>query len=95
MRDRERRDDDRERPQLPEWDDEAKQEEKVIDAAQNMPEACNAEIERGLMPTRVEMDQPRIAVKLERARAALRRNKPQHGGNPLPEPIEARINRKG
>ena len=55
MRDRERGDDDDERPQPPERDHEAQQEQQVVDALEDVPEARDDEAQRRLVPARIEL----------------------------------------
>ena len=64
MGDRERRDDSRQRTQAAERDHQASQEEQVIDAAKDVPEAFDREAQRGLMPTRVQDHEPGFAGQL-------------------------------
>ena len=68
MRDRERGDDDDQRPQPAERDHEADQEQQMVGAFEDVPEARHDEAQRRLMPARIETHQARIAVELERAR---------------------------
>ena len=89
--DRERRDDDDERPQAPERDHQAGQEQQVVGALQDVPEAVDHEPQRGLVPAGIEADQSRIAVELERARGAVRRQEAQRGRDFEAEPVDARV----
>src|SRR5215831_16643862 len=70
MPDRERSDDDDERPQPPERDHQAAQEQQVVGAFENVPEAGLDKAQRGLVPTGIEAHETGIALELERARGA-------------------------
>src|SRR6266550_6029198 len=61
VRDGERRHDGDEWPNLPERDDEAEDEQEMVDAVEDVREAELDEAQRGLMPSRIETDQAGIA----------------------------------
>ena len=90
----ERGDDDHERAQAPEGDHQAAKEEQVVDALDDVPEARLHEAQRGLIPAWIEPHEPGIAVELEGADGAARRQKAQRGGDVLPEPVHSRIDRE-
>ena len=72
MRDGEGGDDDGERAQTTKRNHQAQQEQQVIDTAEDMEEPVHDEPRRGLEPARVEPDETRVAVELERALDARR-----------------------
>src|SRR5262249_35557347 len=71
MRDRERGHNDDEEAQPSEWNHQACQKQEMIDALDDVPEAGHDKTQRGLMPARVELHEPRVAVEFERARRAV------------------------
>ena len=77
MRDRERGDDQHQRPEPPERDHQTQQEQQVIDAVEDVEEPELDEAQRRLVPARVEPDEARVAVELEGAHGAARRQEPQ------------------
>ena len=60
---------------LPERNHQTQQEEQVINAVEDMPEAQRHKPERGMVPAGIEPDQARVARKLVRARPAWRKNR--------------------
>ncbi|MFO1269882.1 MAG: hypothetical protein U1F67_25805 [Rubrivivax sp.] len=71
MRQRERGGNDDERPQPPKRDRQARDEEQVVSAIENVREAFTHEAPRGLVPARIERDEAGVAVPLEGALGAL------------------------
>src|SRR5687768_2254628 len=65
VRDRERRDDRDERARLAERNHETEDEQDVIDPVENVLDAEYDEAQRGLMPSRIETDEPGITGVLE------------------------------
>ena len=78
-------DDDDERLDAPERDDEAQEKQQVIRSAQNVNEAKANKAERGLVPSRIEIDEPGIAGEFERAHGATRRQKTDDRDDAKPE----------
>ena len=72
-----------ERPQAPERDHEAEQEQQVVDALEDVPEARDDEAQRRLMPARIEPHEAGVAVELEGAHGPARRQEAQRGRDAL------------
>ena len=83
-----------ERPNLPERNDEAEDEQQVVDAVENVREAERDEPQRRLMPARIEPHQARIADVLERALGAAGGHEAQHRRRAHAEPRERRLDRE-
>ena len=66
----------------------------MIDAVEDVVEAEPHEAQRGLVPARIERDEPGIADELERALGLTRRLEPQHGHDAEAEAREPRIDRE-
>ena len=81
--------------QPPEGENEAEQEQEVVDALQDVPEPRDAEAPGRLMPARVEPHEARVAVELERPHGAVRRQEAQGRLDPLGEAVDARVDREG
>ena len=77
-----------ERPNAPERDDEAEQEQQVVGAVEDVPEAGAYEAQRRLVPARVEPHEARVAVQLERALGAARRQEAQRRRDLRREPVK-------
>src|SRR5262249_24033072 len=88
MSDRERRDDNDQRTQPGERDHQAKQEQQVVGAFENVPEAGHDELRRGMMPTRIEPHESRITMEFECADFAARRQESQCRGDLLAEAVD-------
>ena len=88
MRDRERGDDQDEGAQAPEGDHEAQQEQQVVRPVEDVEEAEGDEPKGGLMPSRIQPDQARIAGQLEGPDRASGREEPKDGHHPQPQPPE-------
>ena len=61
----------------------------MVHSVDDVIETESDELQRSLMPARIESDDPRVAGELERAHGASRRHEPQDGDHPLPEPLDA------
>jgi hypothetical protein len=94
MADREGRDDDDERPQAAERGHQADQEQQVIGAFENVPEARYHEAQRGLMPARIEMHEAGIAIEFEGPNGTAWRQEAQRRRHVVAETIEARVDRE-
>ena len=79
--DGERGDDDDERPQPPERDHQAEQEQEVIGAFEDVPEAGHDEAQCGVVPARIEAHEAGIAVEFECANGACGRQEAQRRGD--------------
>ncbi len=73
MCDRERGDDDDERTQPADRNDEAGEEQEVVGAVEDVPEAFHHEAQHRLVPARIEIDEAGGAVEVEGAHGAARR----------------------
>ena len=87
----ERGHDDDERPQLPERDHQAEQEQQMVGAVQDVPEPGHDKTQSGVVPARIEPNQAGIAMKLECARDAVGRHEAQRGGHLLTKAVDARV----
>ena len=94
MRDRERGDDDDQRPQPPERDDEADQEQQMVGAFEDVPEPGHHEAPRCLVPAGIEAHETEKAEKIERADGAARRQEAQHRRYIAAEAIELEADRE-
>ena len=94
MRQGKRRDDHDERPQPPKRDHQAAQEQQVVGAVENVPEAGHDKTQRGLVPPGIEAYQAGFAPELERARGAAGWQEAQCRGDFLPEPVDAQADRE-
>ena len=88
MRHREAGDDRHQRPEPPERDDQAEQEQEVVGAVEDVLVPGGDEARRGLVPARIERHQAGIAAQLERPLGALRRDEAEHGDDAHPEPLD-------
>ena len=88
------RDDDHERPQAPERDDEAEQEQQVIDASEDVLQAGQSKTDRGLVPARIKVHNARITRKFKGALRAPRRQKTQYGRDIAAETIDTPADRE-
>ena len=77
--------------EAPERDYEAQQEQEVVDALEDVPEARDEEAQRRLMPARIEAHEAGVAVQLEGAHVAARRQETQGRRHPLAEAVDARM----
>src|SRR5215471_18700196 len=91
MCDRERRDNNDERTQPPERNNQTGEEQQVVGAVENVPEALNHETHHRLMPAWIEIDKTRRAVKLEGAYRAIRWHEAQRGVDAAAEPVHTQI----
>ena len=66
----------------------------MVGAVEDVLEAHRHEPERGLVPARVEADDPGVAPQLERPLGPARRQEPQDGDDPQAHPLEARADRE-
>jgi len=87
-------DDEDKRAQPPKRDHQAAQEQQVVGAVENVPEAGHDKTQRGLVPPGIEAHQAGIALELERARGADGRQEAQCRGDFLPEPVDAQADRE-
>ena len=94
VRDGEGGDDEHERPQAAERDHEAGDEQQVVGAVEDVQEARLDEAQRRLVPARVEPHQARIAVELEGALGAARRQEAQRRHDLQAQPREPRVDRE-
>src|SRR5258708_2413166 len=94
MRDSERSDDRDQRAEAPERDNEAEEEQQVVDPIENMEDPLPPEPPYRLMPTRIEPHEPGIAMKLEGTDAAARWKEPKDGDDLQSEPREGRVDRE-
>ena len=85
VRDREPRHDEQHRAQRVGRDQQPEEKQQVIRSAQNVNEAKANKAERGLVPSRIEVDEPRIAGEFERAHGAARRQKTDGRDDAKPE----------
>ena len=76
------------RAQAPQWNHEAKQEQQVIGAVENMEKAQLDEAERGLVPARVERHHPGIAGEFVGAHCSARGKESKHGDDARGKPLE-------
>ena len=86
--------DDDKRPQPPERDHQAAQEQQVVVAVENVPEAGHDKTQRGLVPPGIEAYQAGFAPELERARGAAGWQEAQCRGDFLAEPVDAQADRE-
>ena len=91
VRDRERCDDGDERSQSTERDDEAEQKQQVIDPVEDVVEPELDELQRRLVPARIQPHQARVADDLEGAHGAARRQEPKNGHRPQSQSSEPRL----
>jgi hypothetical protein len=66
----------------------------MVSALEDMPEPRYDETQRRLMPARVEIHTPDVAVKLERPGVAIGRHETECGRHLAAEPIDAKFNRE-
>ena len=81
--------------EAPERDDEAEQEQDVVDALEDVPDAGDEEAQRRLMPARIEAHEAGVAVQLEGAHVPARRQEAQGRRHPLAEAVDARMHGEG
>src|SRR5262245_61702589 len=83
-----------ERTQSPEWNDQAGQEQEMIGTLEDVPEAGDDEAQRCLMPARVEIHAPDVAMKLERPGVAVRWHEAQRRRHLAAQAVDAQFNRE-
>ena len=94
MRHGESRDDQNQPADAPERDDETQQEQQVVDPVQDVREPQGDEPQRGLVPSRIEPDEPQVAPVFERANGAVRWQEPHHGEHAQRQALEPGVNRE-
>src|SRR5882762_723567 len=94
MRNRERRHDGDERSEPAERNHQAQQEQQVIDAVEDVEESELDELERRLMPARIEPDDSGIAEEFERAHRTAWRHEAEHGDGAQSKSIELQPDRE-
>ena len=87
-------DDHDQRPHAAERDHEAQQEQQVIDAVEDVQKARLDETQRRLVPARIEPHQAGVAVQVERALGAARRQEAERRDDTLAEPAEPGMDRR-
>ena len=92
--DRERGDDEHERPKAAERDHEAEEEQQVVGAVEDVNEAELDEPQRRLVPARIEPDESRIPRQLERPFDAVRRTEAQRRHHANAQPRQRRFDRE-
>lgn len=95
MRQREAGDHRGQRPQAPQRDHQAGDEQQVVAAVEDVAEARLDEAQRGLVPARVQVHLARVAVELEGTRGALGRQEDQRGLHLLAQAPQAGLDREG
>ena len=80
------------RAEFPERDDQAKQEQQVVRAIEDVKEAQLDELPRGLEPPGIEVHQARIAEKFKSADGSAWRQETQRDNHARRQPAESRMN---
>src|ERR1700730_9791295 len=95
VRDGKRSDEHYQRAQPPERNHQAEDEKQVVGSVEDMQKAQLDKAQRSLVPSRIEPDETRISVKLERAGGAGGREKLKSGHDPQSEAREPGLDREG
>ena len=95
MRDGELRHDQDELSNPPEWNDQAEKKQQMVRPAEDVLETKSDELERGLVPVRIQMHESRVCRVLESALRARGRLIPEHRDDVDAEAAEGRLDRKG
>src|SRR5262249_48766517 len=82
------------RAQPPERNYQTEEKQEMVRTVEDVEKTQVHKAQRGLMPTRIEAHQTRIAVKFERAHFAARRNESEHGNHAQAQARKPRLNRK-
>src|SRR6478752_3107545 len=94
MSHRERRHDRDQWSEPPKWNDQAEDEQQVVDSVENVVEAERHEAKGRLMPSWIEPHEPRVAHILERAFGAVGRQEAQDGRRAYAETRERGVDRE-